>query len=100
MDNFDLKKYLIESKATKQSLEENTPINEFYSESHVYDKNFNKAFNDIYKLSVKWAASRDFDGFDNKFKQELHSILSNYGLSMLDKGESLTKDEINFISKN
>lgn len=104
MEDFNIKKFLVENKLTTNSkliTEENdTPVDEVQSTSNVfaYDgkQAFDEAMMDILQIAdqLKPGAS-----FSRSVKQAIKEILIGYGESMMDLGESLAHGEDAVLSK-
>lgn len=101
MENFNIKKFLVEnrlttnSKAVKESTEE--VVSEFHSTSNITHKggkeSFNNAVEDILLLidQIKPGSS-----FDKNLVLDVKEILTQFGEDMLDLGTKLTQDELGY----
>jgi hypothetical protein len=94
-NNFDVNKWNKERRLIEN---EQDKINEFISTSKIFGDKFNDTENKIYKLSVKWAANKNFNGFDETFKKQLRTLLIEFGEYCLNKGEKESHEDTKFLS--
>lgn len=104
MEDFNIKKFLIENKLTTNSKlvkeESDAPVDEIHSTSNVTDHDgkpaFDEAMMDILQIAdqLKPGAS-----FSKSLKQAIKEVLIEYGERMMDLGESLSRGEDAVLSK-
>lgn len=104
MEDFNIKKFLIENKLTANSKlvkeESENQVDEIHSTSNIFAYDGKQAFDeatmDILQIAdqLKPGAS-----FSKSLKQAIKSVLIEYGERMMDLGESLSRGEDAVLSK-
>jgi hypothetical protein len=103
MENFNIKKFLVENKLTTNSrilTEGDTALSELHSISNVSNYEGKEALNnalvDLIQIvdQVKPGAS-----LNKMIERQIRDILVEFGEQMMDLGESLTRGELNTLSK-